>query len=239
MAGRAKASQSGSPVELDRVIAVVNGHAILASELGDEIRMSAIEPESGEGARDTPPEALQRLIARTLVRQQIRQEDEQSLVPSPEEVSTRLAELRKRLPACVKANCETDSGWSAFLNEHGLSERDVRRYLRGRIELLRFIEQRFRQGTQISDGEIESYYKNTLLPQYPPGQPVPPLEQVSPRIEEILLQEHVTDLFTGWLDNLRTQGDIEILEPSLQSALDTGHANPLTAEPVRKGPAVQ
>jgi hypothetical protein len=56
------------------------------------------------------------------------------------------------------------------------------------------------------------------LPQYKLGETVPPLEQVSPRIEEILLQQHVNVLFDEWLTNLRKQGDIEILDPSLETS---------------------
>jgi hypothetical protein len=44
---------------------------------------------------------------------------------------------------------------------------------------------------------------------------VPPLDQVAPRIQEILLQQQVNTLFDGWLDNLRKQGEIEVLDPSL------------------------
>jgi peptidyl-prolyl cis-trans isomerase SurA len=239
--GHAQAPQSGSPVELDRVVAVVNGRAILASEVNNEIRLSVLEPNNdGEREGETPQEALQRLISRTLIRQQIRKEDERTLVPTAEEVTARVAELRKRLPACVHANCETDAGWETFLDDHSLTQRQVQMYLRNRMEVLRFIEQRFRQGIQISPEEVEAYYRNTLLPQYPPGQAAPPVDQVSSRIEEILLQQHVTDLFSGWLDNLRTQGDIEVLDPTLASAVEAG--GPTEARKgnsVQKGPAVR
>jgi peptidyl-prolyl cis-trans isomerase SurA len=41
---------------------------------------------------------------------------------------------------------------------------------------------------------------------------------VSSRIEEILLEQQVNELFANWLENLRSQGDVEILDPSLRSA---------------------
>jgi hypothetical protein len=94
----------------------------------------------------------------------------------------------------------------------------VETYLRYRLEILRFIEQRFRQGIEISQPEIAAYYNNTLLPQYAPGEPIPKLEQVAPRIEEILLEQRVSALFDDWLANLRKQGDVEILDPALETA---------------------
>lgn len=233
-----QAQESGAPVELDHVVAVVNGRAILASDLNDEIRLSALEPNSEE-RDETPQEALRRLIARTLIRQQIRDEDEQSLVPTADEVSARIADLRKRLPACVQANCETETGWRAFLDAHALTQQQAQTYVRNRVEVLRFIEQRFGQGVHISPEEVETYYRDTLLPQYPPGQPAPPLDKVSVRIEEILLQQHVTGLFSEWLDNLRAQGDVEVLDSSLESALEESQANAVRANPVQKGPGVQ
>ncbi len=207
------------PVVLDRVVAVVNNRAILESDLREEIRISALEPPNGtDRGPDTPQEALQRLISRALIRQQIRQEDALTAIPSADEVTERLNELRKDLPVCVREHCATDEGWKAFLAAHDLTERQVMVYLRNRLEILRFIELRFRQGIHISQADIQSYYRDTLLPEYLPGQTAPPLEQVAPRIEEILLQQQVSAMFSGWLDNLRKQGEVEVLDPSLEAA---------------------
>jgi hypothetical protein len=85
------------------------------------------------------------------------------------------------------------------------------------MEILRFIEIRFRQGIQISQQEVESYYTNTLVPQYQAGQAAPQLSAVAPRIEEILLQQQVNAMFSGWLDSLRKQGEVEVLDPSLET----------------------
>jgi hypothetical protein len=90
--------------------------------------------------------------------------------------------------------------------------------MRFRLLILRFIELRFRQGIRIAPEEIEAYYRKTLLPQYAPGETIPPLEEVSPRIQEILLQQQVNVLFDDWLRNLRTQGDVEVLDPALESS---------------------
>jgi hypothetical protein len=130
-------------------------------------------------------------------------------------VDARLAEIRKELPACVRLNCASDAGWKAFLASHGLTAERVDSYLRFRLEILRFVEQRFRQGIQITAQEIESYYHDTLLPQYAVGEATPTLDKVSQRIQEILLQQQVNVLFDEWLENLRKQGDVEVLDPAL------------------------
>jgi hypothetical protein len=221
-AGKAGAQQSEQAEVLDRAVAVVNNHAILSSDLDEEIRLSVLDPGRGGQGVLTRRRALEELISRTLIQQQIREEDMQAAEPSQAEVDARLGQIRKELPACVRENCATDAGWKAFLAAHGLTEERVETYLRYRVEILRFVEQRFRQGIRISPQEIAAYYNNTLLPQYTAGEAVPSLDEVSPRIEEILLQQQVNVLFDEWLKNLRQQGDVEVLDPALETAETQG-----------------
>jgi hypothetical protein len=208
-------AHAGNAVVLDRVVAVVNNHAILESDVDDEMRLTVLDPARTGLAVLTPKVALEQLISRALIQQQVRQEDEQAAEPSQAEIDARLAETRKELPACVRLNCASDAGWKAFLDAHGLTLERVESYMRYRLEILRFIEQRFRQGIRIAPEEIETYYRQTLVPQYAAGEAIPSLDKVSPRIEEILLERQVNVLFDDWLNSLRKQGDVEVLDPAL------------------------
>ncbi|MGA2909735.1 MAG: SurA N-terminal domain-containing protein [Terracidiphilus sp.] len=234
----AQSDPPSAPAVLDSVVAVVNKRAILASDIDDEIRLSVLDPNLvGQGTL-TRQGALEQLISRALIEQQIREQDMQAIAPSQDEVNARLEQIRKQLPACVRQNCATDAGWKAFLAAHGLTPERVESYLRYRLEILSFIEQRFRQGIQISPQQVESYYHDILLPQYAPGETVPPLDQVAPRIQEILLEKQVNVLFDAWLTNLRSQGDVEVLDPSLESAapLNSGPAaNPVASSGAAPG----
>jgi peptidyl-prolyl cis-trans isomerase SurA len=203
-------------IVLDRVIAVVNRQVILQSDLEDEIQLSILDPTTSSAAKDTGQQALDRLISRTLIQQQIEQENIPAAEPSPAEIAARLKEIRTDLPACIRANCASDAAWNSFLAQHELSPERVEKYLRNRLEVLSFIELRFRQGIRITPDEIETYYRETLLPQYPSGQTPPQLQQVSSRIEEILLQQRVNALFDTWLSNLRSQGQIQVLDATLE-----------------------
>jgi hypothetical protein len=223
-------------VALDSVVAVVNNQTILASDVGDEVRLAVLDPGQGGLGILSRQRALDQLISRALIQQQIRQEDAQATEPSQAEVDARLTEIRQQLPACVRLNCATEQGWKAFLAAHELTTRQVESYLSNRIQVLRFIEMRFRQGILISPEEIETYYRETLRPQYAPGETIPPLDSVSPRIEEILLERQVNTLFDDWLQSLRKQGDVEVLDPSLESPASTP-APPESAGKARKGGA--
>jgi peptidyl-prolyl cis-trans isomerase SurA len=229
----AQDAQAATPVLIDKVVAVVNNQAILASDLDNEIRLSVLDPNRGGQAVPTRAHALNQLIGRDLIQQQIRQDDAQAALPSPAEVNDRLTEMRKQLPNCVRENCATEAGWKAFLAAHGLTQPRVENYLRYRLEILRFIEQRFRQGVSISQREIETYYHDTLLPQYATGETRPPLDQVSSRIQEILLQQRVNVMFDEWLDNLRKQGGVEVLDPALGAGNPETPASPTPAQAPR------
>jgi peptidyl-prolyl cis-trans isomerase SurA len=211
---------SGDPaagnITIDRVIAVVNRQVILQSDLEDEMQLSVLDPTTSGNVRDTRQQALDRLISRTLIQQQIQQENIPAAEPTAAEIASRLTEIRTGLPACVRSDCASDAGWNEFLAHHELSPERVKKYLRIRLEILSFIELRFREGIRITPEEIETYYRETLRPQYPSGQTPPPLQQVSSRIEEILLQQRVNALFETWLSNLRSQGQIQVLDPTLE-----------------------
>jgi hypothetical protein len=215
----AQTQPAATPSVVDRVVAVVNNQAILLSDIASEQRFAILDPKTTRHI--TPQDALQRLISRTLIQQQIRQEDIETAQPSNADVEARLHELRTELPACVAVNCATDAGWQKFLATNSLTAKQVEDYLRLRLEMLRFIEIRFRQGIRISPEETEAYYRDKLVPQYPKGASIPPLRDVAPRIEEILLEEQVNAYFTAWLDNLRKQGDVEVLDPTLESGTDS------------------
>jgi hypothetical protein len=212
-----QAPQPAQPVVLDQVVAVVNNRAILASDVDEEMRLAVLDPGWAGTAAVTPKLALERLISRALIQQQIRQEDAQAAEASQAEVDARLGEIRKELPACVRSGCASEEGWKAFLAAHELAPERVESYTRYRVQILRFIEQRFRQGIRISPEEIATYYRETLLPEYKAGEATPPLDKVAPRIEEILLEQQVNVLFDDWLRNLRKQGDVKVLDPALET----------------------
>ncbi len=221
--GSAPAQQADAPVELDSVVAVVNRQAILSSDVDRAMRLDVLEPDAA-GRKPDRKSALDRLISRVLIEQQMTPDDAQAAEPTQIQIETRLTALRHELPACMRYHCATDAGWADFLAAHGLTPAQVEAYLQMRLKMLAYIEIRFHQGIHISPEEIASYYRDTLVPQYPAGQEAPSLESVSPRISEILLQQQVNALFSAWLENLRKQGDVEILDPALAPAERPAHS---------------
>jgi hypothetical protein len=78
--------------------------------------------------------------------------------------------------------------------------------------VLRFIEIRFRSGIRIPPEEIKSYYETTMLPEYQRQHvSAPKLEAISDRIQEVLLQQQVSNLLGDWLKSLRAQGSVLVM----------------------------
>lgn len=198
-------------VALDRVVAVVNGDVILESDVDEERRFEEIQPY-GRTDKFDRQRAIDRLVDRALILQQAALAPEDA-VPD-RDLDAQLVTLRKDIPACKQYHCETDAGWKTYIESHGFAVKDFREQWRKRMELLKFIEIRFRGGIQISNAEIESYYEQNMLPEYAKRNMAPPkLDTLSNRIEEVLLQRQVGALLEDWLKSLRAQGSVRMMRP--------------------------
>lgn len=210
-ASTAKDAAQGTVI--DAVVAIVNGDVILESDVDEERRFEAIQPYRGSMAEFSRERAIQRIIDRTLILQQAALEPDDSAV-SDEELDKQLQTLRGDIPDCKKYHCETDDGWASFLAANGFTVPEFRSRWLKRMELLRLIEVRFRNGIHITDEEIKDYYEKTMLPEYAKRKVTPPKpETISQRIEEVLLQQRVGSLLVDWLKSLRAQGNVWVMKP--------------------------
>ncbi len=215
----AQTQQSGSGVAapvgvqgtvLDRIVAIVNDDVILESDVDEERRFESIQPYRGSAAEFSRERAVQRLIDRALILQQAALEPEGAI--TDQDLDSQLTKLRKDIPSCAQYHCDTDAGWQKYLADRGFTVEEFKELWRKRMQLLRFIEVRFRNGIHISDDEIKEYYEKTMLPEYAQQKATPPkLETLSTRIEEVLLQQQVSNLLRDWLKSLRAQGSVRIM----------------------------
>lgn len=207
----AAGNAAGNRVPLDRIVAIVNNQLILQSDVNQEERFDAFEPFRADAA-ETRKQILDRLIDRTLIEQQMKLQP-QPAIPD-QALDAQLDEMRKNIPACAKYHCDTAAGWQKFCADHGFTPEEVRNRWRQRMQVLQYIEQRFRMGIRIDPSEIDKYYKTKLVPTYQKQKVQPPPESaISDRIQEILLQQQVTGLLDDWLKALRAEGSVQILVP--------------------------
>jgi len=205
------APSAEEPVTLDSVVAVVNGDLVLQSDVEAEQRFAAFQPfsEPKPIARD---EVIERLIDRSLIQQQMALQPEPAIPDA--RVETELAVLRKSIPKCAAYHCDTDAGWQKFVEDQGFTMAELIERWRLRMEVLRFIEERFRTGITILPSDIDDYYQKRMMPAYQNENMKPPPEAtIADRIQEILLQQRVNKLLDDWLTALRAQGSVRMLKP--------------------------
>ncbi len=196
---------------LDRLVAVVNGDVILESDIDEERRFEEVQPYRTV-AESTRAKLIERLVDRTLILQQAALQPEDAV--TDKDLDSQIAMVRKDIPACKQYRCETDEGWKKYLAQHGFTVEEFSKRWRQRMQLLRFIEVRFRNGVKIKDEEIQAYYEKTMLPEYAKRNVTPPnLDRIKKRIEEVLLQQEVGALLQDWLKSLRAQGSVRMIIP--------------------------
>lgn len=220
-------TDDGHFVDLDHVVAVINGDVLLESDVEEEMRFAALEPFRPNAGEDTREDALHRLISRSLIVQQMRQQQQLKVNISDADVKKSLDDLRSHLPQCAKYKCQTADGWKAFLAANDLNEQGVLDHWQQRLIILRFIDLRFRTGIRISHESIAEYYQKTVVPAFEKQhETAPPVKDVSSRIQEVLLEQQVNGLLQDWLKSLRAEGSVQIVDP----AYATGEAAPQASE---------
>ncbi len=203
---------TGAGVLVDQVIAVINGDLVLESDVEEEHRFEAFQPFSSVDPPATRQTEIERLVDRALILQQAKLQPENSV--TTEEAVAQLKKVQAEIPACKQYHCETEAGWAKFCNAQGFTVAEVTERWRQRMQLLKFVEERFQMGVQITPAEIKEYYAKTLLPEFARRKVTPPkFEAISDQIREVLLQKRVTALLDDWLRSLKAQGSVRIMKP--------------------------
>jgi len=193
---------------VDRVVTNVNGHVVLQSDWEQEVAFEALsdgrDPDSFTAAERKA--ALDRLIDQELLREQVRP----AQPAPPEQVAARVAEVRK-----LVADGAKDDAWHAALQRYGLTQSALEKRLSDQIQLMKLVEDRLRPSIHIDQQAVETYYHDRLLPDMKKaGSRAAPLTEVFVRIKDLLAQQKMNELLSGWLANLRSGSHILAPEPS-------------------------
>jgi peptidyl-prolyl cis-trans isomerase SurA len=189
---------------IDGVIATVNRKPVLQSDWDDAVCFEAFMQQKPLHAVTEADRvsALQRLIDRRVL--EIEMNDPNYLAPSRDEVRASLAKIREQIPSAT-----TEQGWKDLLASYAITERDIEANLRSEKQMMNFVEVRLRPNVHIQPEEVEAYYRTQLLPDMEKaGITVVTLQELEPKIRELLVQQHMDQLLDAWLHNLRQQSQI-------------------------------
>ena len=197
---------------IDRVVTAVNGRVITQNDLAEQERFEALADGRPPQRIQHSPEALERLIDRTLLLQQMA--DLNFRPPSPELVQQQIDAIKKEFPP---AQTSTETAWAKTLNSYGIPEEDFNAIVTDQANVLRFIDVRFRSNTRIAPYEIENYYRDSFLPEFKKtsqGKTPPPLTKVQDKIQQILLEQRVSEGLNSLLQSLHTQAVVRTVTPA-------------------------
>jgi hypothetical protein len=217
---------SSSAQEVDRLLAAVNGQVITSWDLKMARSLNAVLSTVLERGRSQPAPSQQEEISRLVDRELLHQELENFPVEQGESNSVKASQqaaIQAVLDDLRQAYAEI-GGLPALLRQLGLQEQELVSYVRLQILIVRFTSLRFDPFVTVSEAEMETYYSTRLLPELQrAGAAVPPLPEVSSRIEEILREEKKNAALEQWIANIRSHSRIEYYG---RSAFPAGEGQP-------------
>ncbi len=185
---------------LDRTVAVVGSKPITASEVDLQLRLEAMF--NGSALELTPAAraaSLDRMVEQRLIETDMTLAGLQ--VVDDHELDVAVEHLRRELPSGVP--------FDAALQRYGLTERDVREFLRKQLRFTRYVQFRFRAGLQASDEEIRAAY----LRQFAGDSSAPALEDEKSVLRERILGEKSEAMLDERVRQLRAETRIVLLDP--------------------------
>jgi hypothetical protein len=206
---------------IDGVVATVNRKPVLRSQWDEAVRFEAFmhQKQLVDVSEQERVAALQRLIDRELLDAQMT--DEKALRPSDTEVKDDLAKLREKFHAAGD-----DASWQALMRSYGLSEEVIAAHLKDEVQVMNFIDVQLRPNVRIQDADVQAYYQAKLLPDLKEnGTRQIPLDEIAPKIRELLVQQHMDEMLDAWLHNLRQQSHIQTFVPLPTMNASVGSTN--------------
>jgi parvulin-like peptidyl-prolyl isomerase len=173
---------------IDKVVAVVDGHIITASDLRQE---RDILKQLNEKPMDDDKALVQQLIDNYLIETQI-----------------------SDFPGIDITDTDVDQELQKFAAGDGTPSKALREAVRLRLRTQKYFELRFTQFIHASDEEVSNYYKAVFVPEANKRgmNPVPPLEQVSDLVRNNVVQESLDHEISIWLEAIRRRSIIEVFQ---------------------------
>lgn len=201
LAGMAQAGEV-----LDRIVAIVNNTPIFQSEWELALRCEALmDGRAPESFNEIEQRAVfDRLVDQELLHEQMR--GFMMTAVTDDEVNARLQDVRSQI-----ASAKSDEDWTKMLEKAGVTGEELKAKIRTQLQILRFLDTRFRPTVRVEYRTIQKYYREEFLPElHKQGGQDMPLSEAVTKIREILTQQRMDEQVTSWLQTLREQADIRI-----------------------------
>jgi parvulin-like peptidyl-prolyl isomerase len=196
-------------VVIDRIAVIVDKHAIKSSDIDRDLRVTAfLNREPLNVSSDAKQKAAERLIEQTVIRDEMEKGgySKSSAGDVDGMIKRILGERFGGSPARLAQE----------LSRYGLTEQQLRMQLQWQLDVLKFIEQRFRRAILVTDDEVKAYYNQhqaELARQYPEAKTYEALE---PKVRASLESTRLSQEFDQWLAEARKRDRIEYRQEAFQ-----------------------
>jgi hypothetical protein len=183
---------------IDRIVARVETDIILLSDVRQLNRYQVFL----DGKAQSDADILNRLIDQWIVR------NEASVArfpqPSDEDVDRSIERLKRSFSSPAE--------FEARQKQSGITDDEIRRFVRAQLYLSNYLDSRFRPAIQIDENAIEDFYKTRVVPRAESrGQTPPTLDNARDFIQEALVQRAINEQADRWLKESRTRVRVEIM----------------------------
>lgn len=183
----------------DRILAVVDGDPILASDVRRRVALGLVTPAPGEDDH-----ALGRRVLDGLIEERLRLHEVSRLGLQDVEVSAiqaHVEEIRSRFP--------DPEAFEERLLELGLDEEALSQIVARQLAVLRFVEERLRAQVFVTSDDIRAYYDDVLVPEmHSAGREAPPVDEVREQIRAVIREQRLNEEAEEWTLELRRRADI-------------------------------
>ena len=196
-------------VVIDRIAVIVDRHVIKTSDIERDLHATGfLNRDRLDLSVTARRKAAERLIDQSVIREEM-------------EKGAYSRSSAADVDGMLKRLLQDRFGGSASrlkeeLARYGLTEDQLRMQLQWQLDVLKFIDQRFRPGVLVTDEEVKSYYDQhvaDLKRQFPQ---VKTYEGMQPKIRESLEGERLNQNFEQWLTQARKRDRIEYREGAFQ-----------------------
>jgi len=183
---------------IDRIVARVETDIILLSDVRELSRYQTFL----DGKPQSDTDILNRLIDQWIVRS----EAGVARFPQPSEDDVNRSIER------LKRSFSSPEEFQARQKQSGITDDEIRRFVRAQLYLSNYLDSRFRPAIQIDEKAVEDFYKTRVVPRAESrGQTPPTLENARDFIQEALVQGAINEQADRWLKESRARVRVEIM----------------------------
>ena len=196
-------------VVIDRIAVIVNKHVIKTSDIDRDLRVTQfLNREPLDIKIDGKRNAAERLIDQTIIREEIEKGG------YTQSVNAEVDGLLKRI--LTERFGGSDARLQAELSRYGLTQAQLRMQLQWQLDVLKFIDQRFRPAVLVTDDETRAYYNQhraELEHQFPQFKTY---ESMEPKIRASVEGERLNVTLESWLAGARKRDRIVYKQEAFQ-----------------------